>query len=306
MIPAQRRCPPRISLVITAHNEGIELLRTVESIRGSTSVDTEIILVDDGSTDGCCENCDFGTNLRRIRHDVRVGVARSRDEGTALAQGDVVGYLDGHQRIVGNSLERCADLALTENAIVCPDVCGFDDDNRLHGAYFVMCRERKLFSAEWKHRMPSGGVGRITSLKAPAYFIPQKRYPLVGWSRMLRGWGGSEAAVSLKAFFAGVDILHLCGPLIRHQFKKSFHYEVGWPEVWRNHAINARICFEERTWYEYWLPEVFDGHLDDETRRDLESEAMKAEHSRFARTKVRQDREFWSRLVFQKMPAVLQ
>src|SRR5207244_2603426 len=137
---------------------------------------------------------------------------------------------------------------------------------------------RPPFGAEWKYRTPDQSVTSISSLRAPGYLIPAEVYPKVRWSRSLRGWGGSEAAVSLKAFIAGVDILHLCGPVAYHQFKKKFHYDVSWDEVWRNHAIIARICFDERTWYEYWLPEVFEKNLSAAALNDLESDELRIEH----------------------------
>jgi glycosyltransferase involved in cell wall biosynthesis len=296
---------PIVSAVITAHNEGDEVRRTIESIRSSASVALETVLVDDGSTDGCCELNGEDRRVRLVRHEKRLGIAASRHEASLLAKGKVIAYFDGHQRTDGDSIDQCARLALARNSIVCPDVCDFDDEDRLHGAYFSHFPDRRVFTAEWKMRAPRGGLGRVSSLKAPAYFIPKSVYPLVHWPCELRGWGGSEAAVSLKAFFTGIDILHLCGPLIRHQFKKQFHYEVGWSEVWRNQAIIARICFEERTWYDYWLPHVFEANLSDDVKKELESSLIRAEQQEFAKLKVRHDDEFWTRLVFRNVPEVL-
>ena len=301
---APLRAAPRISVVITAYNEGDEVLRTIESVRENTRSEHEILLVDDGSTDGCCTAGNLG-NARLLRHESRMGVGYSRDRASDAARGDVLVYLDGHQRIGPNCLDRCAELALERTAVVTPDICGFDDEVRLHGADFIVCPKRKYFAAEWKERIPRENVNRISSLRAPAYVVPREIYPTLRWSTKLRGWGGSEAAISLKAFFAGVQILHLCGPLVQHRFKKTFHYGVCWPEVWRNHAIIARICFDDRTWQDYWLPEVFRAHLTDEARRELESDAIRIEHEEFAKHKTRGDREFWTRLVFESVPSVV-
>ena len=294
-----------VSVVISAHNEADEVRRTVHSIFQSVKSRTcEVIVVDDGSADGCCEI--GGDALRILRHEKRIGVGYSRDEACQIATGEVFAFLDGHQRVEDDSLSRCADLAALKSCIVCPDVAGFYDEERLHGAYFSLCRQNGFFGAEWKKLAPVAKIRRVTSLKAPAYFISRSIYSVVKWSPKLRGWGGSEACVSLKAFFAGVEILHFCGPLIRHQFKTQFHYDVSWAEVWRNHAIIARICFTDRTWYEYWLPEVFESHLSEEVRLELESAEIKAEQLEFAKFKVRPDEHFWSRLLFRGVPAALQ
>ena len=69
-----QRDVPRISVIITAHNEGEELRRTVESVRENTQQPFEIVLVDDGSTDGSCDGL-ADDDLTVIRHDERTGVA---------------------------------------------------------------------------------------------------------------------------------------------------------------------------------------------------------------------------------------
>lgn len=290
------------SVIVTAHNEGKELSRTIDSIRVSTNADFEIIVVDDASTDKSVEASSF-REAKVIRHEQRMGVAYSRDKATRLAKGKVFAYLDGHQRLTPGCLEQCADLALKRQAIVCPDLCGFEKDAAcIHGARFRSPRDKPPFGAEWKISQPVRRVTTMSSLRAPAYLIPAEVYPQVRWSRLLRGWGGSEGAVSLKAFFCGVEILHLCGPIAYHKFKRKFHYNVGWDEVWRNHAIMARICFSEDTWFNYWLPEIFATHLDEKTQKEMQSAAIRKEHENFQNLKVRSDHEFWTRLIRRRIP----
>lgn len=294
---------PLLSVIITAHNEGPEARLTVESVRANTQIPCEILLVDEGSTDGCCD-LPAQDGVRVIRRETRVGVALARDLAASQSCGDVLVFLDAHQRVESGSLEQCAALALSRNAIVVPDLCDFDNETRLHGAYFVHGARGRWLAAEWKLRAPRANVTRINSLRAPAYALPRRLYPTLRWSQALRGWGGTEAALSLKAFFAGIEILHLCGPLVQHKFKRSFHYNVGWREVWRNQAIVARVCFAERTWDRYWRP-VFAKHLAEEDLRELDAPAILAERDAFTTQKVRSDQEFWTRLAFCRVPAAL-
>lgn len=296
---------PLLSIVITAHNEGDEVARTIESIRANTSASYEILLVDDASTDGCCNDLVLDETLQVIRRPTRIGVANSRLQASRQARGQVIAYFDAHQRVEKDCLEKCAKAALENNTIVTPDILDFGGETRLHGAYAVICRQERYLGAEWKLRVPSSQLTRITALRAPTYVIPRKVYSLVEWSSQLRGWGGSEAAVFLKAFFSGVRIQHFCGPAVLHQFKPTFHYDVDWPEVWRNQAISTRICFDDRSWYEYWLPFVFEANLTNEARGELESDVIRSEQRDFSKHKVRCDESFWTSLVFQDMPAPL-
>ncbi len=293
---------PLISVIITAHNEGAEVRQTIESIRTNTHQPHEIIIVDDASTGGSCDGLD-AENVRVIRHEQRIGVAYSRNVGCAAATGNVFAFLDGHQRLSDGCLDQCAQLAAARSAIVWPDVRGLTDANWTgHGADFQLCPKRGYFQAKWRRRAPHEQITQITSLIVPGYVMPRKVYEQVRWIDALRGWGGSEAAITLKAYFLGIEMLHLCGPLARHLFRSSIPYSVPWEAVWRNQAIIARVCFDDRSWFDYWLPNVFEKHLTDAVRRDLESEGVLAEHEAFLAEKVRTDRDFWQMLLGQQEP----
>jgi hypothetical protein len=78
-----------------------------------------------------------------------------------------------------------------------------------------------------------------------------------------------------------------------------------WATQWRNHALIARVCFDDRTWTRYWLPEVFRANLTADVLDELDSPGVRAEHERFMELKVRPDREFWRGLLRIKEPVVL-
>lgn len=294
---------PSISVIVTAYNEGEELGRTLRSVIGNTRHLAEVIVVDDGSDDGFCQT--IATELVRVlRHDRRTGVAYSRDEASRAARGDVLCYLDAHQRLSRGCLDRCAELAIARGAIVCPDVRDFGLFRwRLHGAEFRLCPKRGYFTARWRAWFTLPGVSEISGLRAPPYLLPRSLYPRLAWSQMLRGWGGSESAIAVKSFFTGIKIFHIAGPVARHRFRSQFPYTTTWDEVWRNQAIIARVCFDDATWTRYWLPRVFDPHLTDEMRAELEGEEIQQEHQDFLEKKVRTDQQFWTELLHRSTPS---
>jgi len=143
-----------ISVILTAYNEGDEVARTLESIRANTPERYEIILVDDGSTDGACSGLE-GDDLRVLRHEERIGIAYSRNEACEVATGDVFAFLDAHQRLSPNCLSRCAEVAVEHNGIAWPDVRGLKDRGWTgHGAVMRLCDKRGYFSAKWNGRSP--------------------------------------------------------------------------------------------------------------------------------------------------------
>ncbi len=294
-----------LSVIITVHNEGMELRRTVNSVMRKTAGRFEILIVDDGSTDSCCDGLE-SRQVRVIRNQHRQGVAQSRDQAVRKAKGDAVAFLDAHQRVTTHTLNQCAATARQHSAIITPDIRGFEQDAAtVHGAVFLTSPDHGYFNARWECSKPRHRLSRVSSLRAPAYIIPRCIYDRVRWIQGLRSWGGSEAAVSLKAFFLCIPILHLCGPLTWHRFKQKLHYDASWDDVWRNHALIARVCFSDRSWFEYWLPCVFDAHLTEEAKADLHSELVVDQQREFNRVKVRSDTEFWTVLLHRAPPPEL-
>ncbi len=294
-----------VSVIITAHNEGDEVRRTVDSIFSNTFVPFELLVVDDASTDGCCDDLN-SERVKVICHPQRLGVATSRNQATRLAVGDVFVFMDGHQRVSHQCIDQLAAVAIRRMAIVWPDVRALHDLTPIaHGASFCLSNRNGYFSAAWNTRPPRSSITKITSLRAPGYAIPRNLYEQVRWPSALRGWGGSEAAISLKAFFADVPILHVCGPLARHLFKRQFQYQVSDESVWRNQAIIARVCFDDRTWLEYWYPKVFSGHLSSAVEKELISSELEAENRNFAAIKKQGDTQFWTDLLQQSVPTEL-
>ena len=71
----------RFSVVIPAYNCSGTLVGTVDSIRASGLTDLEIILIDDGSTDGTSEVCDgLAGRFPEVRcvHQSNEGVSAAR------------------------------------------------------------------------------------------------------------------------------------------------------------------------------------------------------------------------------------
>ena len=162
-----------------------------------------------------------------------------------------------------------------------------------YGASFTVCKEFGYFSGRYRTNRPRDEVTRISGLRAPGYLIPRSVYQKVRWIAGLRGWGATDYGVALKAFFADVDILHVNAGATEHLFRTAIPYETTWDGVWRNHALLARVCFDDRTWQRYWLPAVFRAKLSEETIEEMNSPAVLAEHEEFLAIKARPDREFW-------------
>lgn len=92
----------KISIVIPAYNIEKDLPRCLESILSQTHEDLEVIVVNDGSSDGTAAVIDaFAARDGRIKaiHKENGGVTSARLRGVAEATGDYIGFVDGDDYI---------------------------------------------------------------------------------------------------------------------------------------------------------------------------------------------------------------
>lgn len=107
---------PLISIIVPVYNIKEYLPRCVESLRAQTYSNIEILLVDDGSTDGTGALCDeLAAKDERIRvfHKENGGSSSARNLGLSKAQGEYIGFVDSDDYVEPDMYE-CLYRALQE------------------------------------------------------------------------------------------------------------------------------------------------------------------------------------------------
>jgi glycosyltransferase involved in cell wall biosynthesis len=84
---------PLVSVVIPVYNGLPYLLDAMASARAQTYRETEVVVVDDGSTDGSGDAAAALDGVRVARQANR-GVAAARNAGIAASRGEVIAFLD--------------------------------------------------------------------------------------------------------------------------------------------------------------------------------------------------------------------
>lgn len=100
---------PLITVIIPVYNIMEYLPRCVHSVTAQTYRNLEILLVDDGSTDGTGELCDkLGSEDSRIRvfHKENGGSSSARNLGLGAAEGEYIGFVDSDDYIEPDMYER--------------------------------------------------------------------------------------------------------------------------------------------------------------------------------------------------------
>ena len=86
--------PPRVSVVIPIFNGGPMLEQCLSAIDASSAPEFEVLLVDDGSTDGMTQPAALRHNARLIMLDRQRGPAHARNRGVNAARGEIIFFTD--------------------------------------------------------------------------------------------------------------------------------------------------------------------------------------------------------------------
>ena len=183
----------KISVIVPIYNSIDCLERCVQSIRTQTYTNLEILLIDDGSTDGTDKLCEkLAAQDSRIRtyRKKNGGASSARNVGIRLASGEYLGFVDSDDYIEPDMYELMAesvrerDISIVqisrdevdEKGIHLPDVCtppdnmmfcsaeDFLKDLLLHKGDCSFCTKlvkRELFE---NHKFPEGVLNEDFSL----------------------------------------------------------------------------------------------------------------------------------------------
>ncbi len=103
----------KVSVVVPFHNGADYLEQCVEVLQRQTYPNLEILLIDDGSSDGGEEICEVLAKRYsgiRVFHMQRRGVSAARNQGMAMAEGEYVTFVDVDDRPREGMIEYLADL----------------------------------------------------------------------------------------------------------------------------------------------------------------------------------------------------
>jgi glycosyltransferase involved in cell wall biosynthesis len=183
----------KISVIVPVYNSIDCLEKCVRSICAQTYADLEILLIDDGSTDGTAGLCDRladGDQRIRVRHKENGGASSARNVGIGIATGAYLGFVDSDDYIEPDMYEMLIAAAREQKSPIVqisrdevdeagrrlPDVCvppervrfsssqDFLKELLLHKGDCSFCTKllrRELFAT---HRFPEGVLNEDFSL----------------------------------------------------------------------------------------------------------------------------------------------
>ena len=97
---------PEVSVVIPAFNRRAMLVEAIDSVLAQSIDSFELIVVDDGSTDGTAEHLTRFAETIRFEHIEHRGPAAARNRGVAMARAPLIAFLDSDDLWSPTKLER--------------------------------------------------------------------------------------------------------------------------------------------------------------------------------------------------------
>lgn len=170
---------PLISIVIPCYNAARYIRKTLQSVFSQTYSDFEVLLVDDGSTDGSEELIKTLNHpaLQYLRQ-TNQGVSSARNKGLALAKGKYILFLDADDLLEPDFLKSRLNLLESKEEILFSysDVITVDEEDRKMGKVLTAVGadiEREVCTYAANHcSCPSNYLIRRTAFTGKLFFNP--------------------------------------------------------------------------------------------------------------------------------------
>lgn len=111
---AQELVTGRVSVVVTARNSGDTLAACLESVRGQSYEDAELVVVDNGSTDDTKE---IAQRLADVVLDAGPERSAQRNRGVAASSGEYVLIVDSDMILLPDVVAQCVTVARATGAV---------------------------------------------------------------------------------------------------------------------------------------------------------------------------------------------
>lgn len=164
---------PKIDIIVPVYNAKKYLAKCIRSIQKQTFTNWRLILVDDGSTDGCAEICDrfaVGDSRIFVVHQENKGLIGARKTGLANATSEFIAFVDADDLAEPEMLQKLLEA------------------QEQYSADIVCCGHKTLSRRGWIKRShcKNHGTVTITTGKEEAVRIASTKGYVTMWGKMYK------------------------------------------------------------------------------------------------------------------------
>jgi glycosyltransferase involved in cell wall biosynthesis len=236
---------PLVSLIIPTKNEGQHVRNTIISaLEAKTGQSFEIIIVDDASTDGCCNSlASLGTSGQiKVVRTQGVGAAMARNIGAEIAVGNYLIFCDAHLFFEDWWIDRL--LMPIQNGQADATNPGIGDTVNPGNVGYGYSWNGKLepkWNTDRRTLFPSAHLaGGCLAISRNAFF------DIDGFERGFRVWGREDEEISFKLWVFGYKCYVEPKVKILHVFRPSSPpFQITWDDINYNLMRMAYSHFKE-------------------------------------------------------------
>ncbi len=233
---------PKISVVVPALNEASYLHRTIDNLQATLPDSSEIIVVDDGSSDGCSDFLAAAEEPLRLVRSNRLGVAKARNFGAGHSRGDVIIFADAHLALPARWWEPMLEMLQNPSVgAVAPAVTDMENPN---GKGFGWHFGGPDLHSEWLEQQGDAPYP-VPLLPGMCMAVRRDVFEVTGGfdSGLIR-WGSTENEMSLRLWLSGYELWLVPQIEVAHLFRETPPYEVEAPAPLHNKLRLACLHFE--------------------------------------------------------------
>jgi GT2 family glycosyltransferase len=232
-----------MSAVVVSLEEGEHLRLTVEQLRRTLPAGSEILVVDDGSTDGSADFLALAETPARLIRAGGLGVAGARNRGAAEATGEVLLFVDAHMQLPDGWWQPLVDLLASGAAAAAPSVC---DVRQTHRKGFGLRLTGPELKSEW--------LGRGDGKPHPAPILPgcslairrDVFHAAGGFDGGMIRSQGIDNEFCLRLWLLGHECWVAPEVEVVHLFRERHPYELRWETVLHNRLRLALVHLDRR------------------------------------------------------------
>jgi glycosyltransferase involved in cell wall biosynthesis len=164
---------PQISVIITTYNRAAMVMEAVESVLTQEMTNSELIVVDDGSTDETAKRLSiFGSRLKYYQQE-NEGVSAARNRGLEVSTAPLVAFLDSDDLWLPSKLHLQHNYLMEHPEVY---LCQTEE---------IWWRDGRQVNPKKHHRKPSGDIFRrsldLCLVSPSAVMMRRELFKIVGY-----------------------------------------------------------------------------------------------------------------------------
>lgn len=223
----------KLSIIFPVKNEGENVRTTLDSLfTTKTSFPFEVLVVNDGSVDHCC---DFIRNYPKkdiitLIETKEVGAANARNEGAQRATGDYFIFCDAHLQFEDWWMDKLIEPLIQGKTEAVSPAIGSIGNEHFTGYGQTLKPNLRI---KWNAKPTS--LCETAILPGACLAMSKNVFEEVGgFERGFLTWGHEDVELSIKLWLFGYRCHVLPTVKVLHLFRKELPYEVSYEDIYYN------------------------------------------------------------------------